>query len=119
MKKENKMKNTNQLKSTNAVYSDGTYKIINIEPDNKGSWVVVKNNIILFASSKLTVAKRYVANYTFYGADESLQIPVPDKSNNLKEKLATRLKVIEREMMTPQQFRKFVSNFPKVKIPWK
>ena len=88
MKLGNKMKNINQLKSTNAVYSDGIYKIINIEPSNKGSWVVVKNNIILFASSKLTVAKRYVASFTFYGADESLQIPIPDRSNNLKEKLA-------------------------------
>ena len=119
MKLGNKMKNINQLKSKNAVYSDGIYKIINIEPSNKGSWVVVKNNIILFASSKLTVAKRYVASFTFYGADESLQIPIPDRSNNLKEKLATRLKVIELEMMTPQQFRKFVSDFPKVKITLK
>ena len=60
-KKESVMKIINNQKSKQAVWAEGDYKIINIEPSDKnGTWLVVRNDMILFASSALADAKRYV-----------------------------------------------------------
>lgn len=109
------MKIINNLKSKNAVYSDDTYMIVNVEPDKNGSWLVVKHNQILFASPNLTDAKRYVASFTFYGKDENLQGPI-DSTGYLRKKLDTRLKVLELEMMSNKEKTEFFRNIPRVRF---
>ncbi len=109
------MKIINNLKSKNAVYSDDIYMIVNIEPNKNGSWLVVKNDQILFASATLTDAKRYVASFTFYGKDEKLQRPI-DSTGNLRKKLDTRLKVLELEMMSNEEKVEFFRNIPRVRF---
>ncbi len=112
------MKNINKLKSTNAAYSDGTYLIINVHPYSKpGTWLVVNevHKRILFASSTLSDAKRYVASYTFYGKDVNLQRSI-DKTGSLREKLNARLKILELEMMSKEEMREFLRSIPRVKF---
>ena len=109
------MKNINKLKSRNAVYQEGGYRIINIEPTKNGTWLVTKDNDILFASSILTEAKKFVWSYTYYKADESKQTII-DKSGSLRKKLDRRLKVLELDMMSKSDFRKFIKAIPRVNL---
>jgi len=110
------MKKINQQKSKKAAYQDGEYLIINIEPNQKnGTWLVTKDNDILFASSVLTEAKKYVWSYTYYKADESKQTII-DKIGSLRKKLDRRLKTLELEMMSKSDFRKFLKAIPRVNL---
>ena len=110
------MKIINNQKSKQAVWAEGDYEIINIEPSDKnGTWLVVRNDMILFASSTLADAKRYVETFTFYGKDESLQKPI-DSTGSLRQKLDRRLKVLGLEMMSKEDFREFVRKIPRVKL---
>jgi len=108
------MKIINNQKGRFAIWQMDDYKIINLEPTDKyGSWVVVKDDKIIYVETHLTKAKRHIRWLGIFGHDENLI--VVNENESLYRKLELRLKNDHLMQLHATDMQEFFRQVPRIK----